>query len=320
MSAGDVHVVSAYGVSLELDFMPPGLHPTQAPREVKVERADARALDRAWSGTTEDPVWATSFGDDPYRVETGTDGDHLFTYAEVAQFHLSAELDRLLCWVAPGAPRRWERVFLDDVLHGVSALRGFPLLHCSAIETPAGVLAFAARMGGGKTSLACELLRRGHGFFCDDLLALGRSKRGLTAYPGPTVMNLPASLVDAATRELGARELAALPDGEVWVSLPEPPAPARELAAFFVFERVPGAATVSSTIAATVVDLLAFSVGFPHLSHQRAARFEILSDLAASVPIHLLRVDTHASPAAIADLVEQALTMERTQAREPVAR
>ncbi|HLF57368.1 MAG TPA: hypothetical protein VI942_11035, partial [Thermoanaerobaculia bacterium] len=47
-------------------------------------------------------------------------------------------------------------------------VRGFEVLHASAVETAAGVVAFAAPKESGKSTLAFALSQRGHRLWADD--------------------------------------------------------------------------------------------------------------------------------------------------------
>ena len=97
----------------------------------------------------------------------------------------------------------------------VSLLRGFELLHASAVTTDHGLIALVARTGGGKSSLAAEFLRRGAALFSDDIVALDDAGGEVIAHPGPPLMNLPRVLPPA---QVGGTVVAEFGD-ERWVAL-----------------------------------------------------------------------------------------------------
>lgn len=150
----------------------------------------------------------------------GPEGDILFDYGRRALFHLSADHRVLRCAPAGGTGCAWQRVLLDTILWTVSLLRGFELLHASAVETPAGIVAFVAVSGGGKTSLAAECLRRGAALFCDDILALDDPDGQVVGHPGPPLMNLPLPLTVESLRQA---EVIDYFGDEKWVKLVVPP-------------------------------------------------------------------------------------------------
>jgi hypothetical protein len=251
---------------------------------------------------TAQPIWRTRIDGRPYAM-WGGDG-YTMVHSGSAAYALSADLRTLRCSPVDAADPGWRRFVLDTVLWSVSLLRGFELLHAAAVEGPAGVVAIAAGSGGGKSSVALELLRRGADLFCDDILALAPTPRGgVLAHPGPALMNLP---VDRAPDDSGAfRELARFGD-ESWIVLPTGAATPRPVTAICLLERSPGATTELRPIEATGLHLLPHSLGFDHLDDRPRARFELFSTLAAA-PILSLTADPDASPAVLADMLEPLL-------------
>ena len=58
-------------------------------------------------------------------------------------------------------------------------------MHASAVQGATGVTAFAAFSGGGKSSVARQLMSRGALLFADDIIALPPADGELRAHPGP---------------------------------------------------------------------------------------------------------------------------------------
>lgn len=292
---------SAFGLDVESSSDLPGLRPATAgghPLTIQVVD-DGEILP---PDATAQPIWRTRIDDRPYAMWGGN--GYTMVHSGSAAYALSADLRLLRCSPVDRADPAWRRFVLDTLLWSVSLLRGFELLHAAAVEGPAGVVAIAAGTGGGKSSLALELVRRGANLFCDDILALAPTPHdGVLAHPGPALMNLP---VDRAPDDPDAfRELARFGD-ESWVALPAAvPAP-RPVTAICLLERSPGAATELRPIEATGLHLLPHSLGFDHLDDRPRARFELFSTLAAA-PILRLTADVDAPPAVLADALEPLL-------------
>lgn len=293
----------AFGLSLDSRFALPGMTPVDAHDEESVAlRIGTEAeLATAWSGGAQ-PTWLTRFPDgNVVRVDTGQAGDQRFEFGALATFWLSPEVDSILC-----APRNvddpaWQRFLLDTVLWWTALRRGYCLLHCCAVEHRTGVVAVASQMGGGKTTLGLELLRRGYPLFCDDALAVRRSEDGVMAEPGPPFMNVPAGDLDAGA--LG-RPLASL-NGETWLAVDAVSTAPRPLSALFLYGRGPDLPLEARKEKPRVLDLV------PHLFLPAGgldrARFDLLSDVAEDVPVFRLTAPAPASARAVADTVESAL-------------
>jgi hypothetical protein len=299
----------AFGLDVDSDLPLPGTQAILRRRRAAASSPHALAL-RAVPREELAPLgeqarvlrYRTTFDGCRYAMLDGEGSDVLFDYRPRALFHLSADR-QLLRYAAPcdDADRSWQRVLLDTVLWTTSLLCGFELLHASAVETPAGIVAFVAISGGGKTSLAAELLRRGAGLFCDDILALDDSGGRLTAHPGPPLLSLPGSVCASS---LGRARTLACFDDEQWVQIERPPATRRPVAAIVLLDRHPGAPTECLTIDATNLTLLPYAIGFPHLADRARRRFEILGALADAAPILRLSADPTLPAAALADLIE----------------
>jgi hypothetical protein len=189
---------------------------------------------------------------------------------------------------------------MDTVLWTVGLLRGYELLHASAVETGAGVVAFVSGMGGGKTSLAVEWIKRGAVLFADDIVALDDRSGAVLGYPGPPLMNVPASqegsLPEAVT-------LARFGD-ERWVQLDTRSRAPAQLSAIVIVHRAPGEVARCDPITASSLGLLPYAVSLPHLEGRARRRFELLSAAAQSTPMLRLGADPAVPPAQLADLVQ----------------
>lgn len=263
-------------------------------------RADLAQVEAAWSGPAAEPAAARLTIDGlPYEVERGTAGDHRFSYGDAAAFHLAADARTLLCAPASEADPRWRRVLLDSVLATVALLNGFEALHASAVAGSGGVVAFMGRTGGGKTTLAAELVRRGHPLVCDDVLALGRDAGGgVVAHPAPALMNLPHGAPAPALEQLASFE------DEDWVVVSPASSEPAPLAAVCLLERRAGLDPAVRPADASALDLLAHGLRSGSAPERMQARFELLADLAQRVPAFVLQADPRTPPARLADLAE----------------
>jgi hypothetical protein len=299
----------AFGLTLRSEIPLPGLPPLpEGEADLAIEPADAEAIASAWSGPAQPPVWETTFPDgQAVCVELGVAGDQLLVYGHRARFHLSADLRTVRCAIRDESDPHGLRFLLDTVLWWVCLTRGFQVVHASAVESDDGVLAFAGATGGGKTSLAAELLRRGCRLFADDVLVLERCDGSLVAHPGPPLMNLPCAA--GYPRELGRPLARFASQSENWVAIDRASEEPRPVAGLFVLRRAPGLALAVERRNATVLDVLPHLWGLPHAVDGPQERFQVASDLAASTPIYDLTSDPGVSPAGLADLVERTVAV-----------
>ena len=307
----------AFGLALESGFALPGMTPLDEPLEAPLALQLATAADVRdhWTGAGAAPVWETVVDGEPVSVSRGAGGDHLIRFGEQASFWLSPELDAILCAPGDGSRPAWQRFLLDTVLTCASLLRGHEGLHASAVECGGGVVAFATVTGGGKTSLAAELVARGAALVCDDILMLERSGERLVAHPGPPVMNLPRA---GSTRvEALGEELAVLGD-EAWVAVRNGARESRPPAAVVLLARAPGRRTQIVGLSPSPLPLLPHALGLGTTPERERQRFFTLSALAGQVLLYRLDADTSCSPQALADLVEATVIAGSLNRRAPL--
>jgi hypothetical protein len=292
----------AFGLDFACAFHLPGIPALQAASPtLQIRLAEPAAVQDAWSGPAPSPAVAELVQDGlPYRAERGAAGDHRFSYGDRATFHLSAGGNTLLCAPLDAEAPEWRRVLLDSVLATASLLSGYEALHAAAVLGPDGAVALMGRTGGGKTTLAAELLRRGHPLFCDDVLALSRDG-GILAHPAPPVMNLPAGAPAPPGQALAAI------GGETWVAVDRAASEPAPVAAVCLIDRRPGARPAVVPGPASPLDLLVHGLRSGNAPGRRQSRFELLSDLAAQTPAYVLEADTRTTAAEMADLLENAV-------------
>ena len=294
--------LDAFGLEVESDFAFPGASAEPGPgrpHRLHISRADLTTLPAA-TDTRRYLRNLQSYEGAPYAMLESEAGDVLFLYGRIATFHLSADRTELRCAVARPGDATWQRVLLDTVLWTVSLLCGYELLHASAVATDHGVIALIAASGGGKSSLAAELLRRGGRLFADDVIALGEEGLEMTAYPGPPLMNLPEVITPGT---VGEAALVYDFGDERWIHLAGPRPPAGPLAAAIILDRRPGETTNCSPVEATTLTILGHMLSLPHLGAMRR-RFELLGAFAETVPVWSLRADISVTPGQLADHIE----------------
>ncbi len=301
---------TAFGLRVASEVDLPPLATVGGRPDLVVRLAPAAEVRDAFSGPVEPRARSTGLADGcEFVTERGVDGDLTLRYGDEAAARATFHLDRregvVRCAPADVHDAGWRRFLLDTVLGTAALVHGFEMLHSGACVLASGLVAIVAGSGGGKSTLVAELVARGHDLFTDDLLALSRDER-VVGHPGPALMNLAprAGDVHPAAR-IG--EVVAEIDGESWTAVPRrPPAPT-PLYAVALLERGGGGAPTVDSLPQSPTLLLAHSLTGSHDPHRLATRFELFADLAAQARVFRLRVPDTLSPAAIADLLEEAV-------------
>jgi hypothetical protein len=113
---------------------------------------------------------------------------YLLRFPDLADFSVDADGREILCLPEREIPPHTMRhLLLDQVLPLVLTIRGQKALHATAVLTPAGVCAFTAPTGTGKSTLAASLLLAGNPVLSDDCLVLEEQDGQVLAtpaYPG----------------------------------------------------------------------------------------------------------------------------------------
>jgi hypothetical protein len=296
----------AYGLSLRSSFPLPGMGriPIDGPPSLDLTLEVPERLDAAWSGPAGPSPWRGQLGDGHVlTIERGVEGDLRFAYGDRACFLLNPTGDRLGC--APGdvAHLDWQRVLLGRVLPNVSIAHGNEALHACAVETELGVVAVAAPSGMGKSTLACELMRRGWPLFADDVLILSRRAEAIEAQAATPHMNVSAGVGDPD--DLG--ETLANLAGERWLAVRRSAGAGRPVAAVVVFERGPGFALEAKPLRGTPLALAPYMLGLPDDGGRDASRFALYSDLVESARLIHLTGGPADRPAALVGALDSAL-------------
>jgi hypothetical protein len=276
----------------------------RAGHPVELEHLGADAVSERWSGSAQ-RTWTTRFGGERVvAVDRGHAGDQRIDYGGRATFHVAPDGSRL-AWAGDPADPATLRFLLDTALWWTALTRGHHLLHASAISFEGATAAFVSQMGGGKTTLAGELLRRGGALFSDDVVALDH-RDGLIAHPGPPLMNVPLTRPELVA--LGEK-LAVIEEGdaEAWVRLDREAIESAPLSHLFLYRRVDGASLEVTRSPLSVLELMPFAWGLPDDRRAARDRFEAMADLAETVKAYVLTASLDDPPSAIADAVTSTL-------------
>lgn len=274
---------------------------------VAVVHEDHSAVLRRVSGDST-LVWETAFDGIAYRMTMGDGEDHGFVWQRRAAFHLSAEGDVLTCGLTDPEDPAAARLLLDTVLWSVSLLRGYEILHGSAICLNDLAIAFVGGTGAGKTTLALELLRRGGHLLADDAIALSYVDGGVVAHPAPPVLNVPLRPAGARPETYG-RVLARFGD-EAWVLAAAPVCYPMPLHAVFLVERRAAAPLAVENHPFGAMALLPHAFGFPGARPRLGRQMEIIADLGQRTRVMRVSAPLDTPPGALADAVAASLRAE----------
>lgn len=114
---------------------------------------------------------------------------YLLRFADMADFEVSSEGDRIRCRPVPALPPETMRhLLLDQVIPRALSLRGRLVLHASAVAVEGVAIAFLGPTGQGKSSLATSFARAGFPLLADDTVVLqpleGGAVAAVPSYPG----------------------------------------------------------------------------------------------------------------------------------------
>ena len=117
-------------------------------------------------------------------VSHAVDGEPWLHVLDVASFHLDLAHDRVVAVASPNAlPGAIEDEFRRTVRPVALQLRGWEVLHASAVRTGSGVVALCAASETGKSTLAYALARGGHPLWADAAVVLDVAADGVWCLP-----------------------------------------------------------------------------------------------------------------------------------------
>jgi hypothetical protein len=235
-----------------------------------------------------------------FRVAAPGYGRHLIA-ADGA--HIDSALPEGVGW-------RWQRLLFAQVLPLAATLRGFEVVHASAVALGGRAIAFLAPSGHGKTSTAAHLVGRGADFVADDVVALEPTSRGVMAHPGAALAAIdPAelhSMAPAARSRIGERIGRA---GKDYVSV-RPPREPLPLAAVYFLGRGSGSKVEidGATDTAPQAWLTSSFVMYLETPDRLLRHLDMAARLSSDVPAFNLRVPPGNGAADVAAAVERHAT------------
>ena len=228
---------TAFGAECRFELLPPG-----SPPAVDADWFHQWTIERTGEDGDSSEVW----------LRFGRTGDgYVLRFPSCGDFFVSADAARIQCRPLPGTPEVTVRhLLLDQVIPLVLSRRERIVLHASAVLTGHGAIAFVAKTGRGKSTLAASLALEGCPLVSDDCLVL-RTELGkwtaLPSYPGVRLWPSTAGevLQDTATREVAHYTLKRRVCDTAVLPHASGPAPLRKLfflgddAGELTFERLP---------------------------------------------------------------------------------
>lgn len=143
-------------------------------------------------GAVEPPYYVS-----PHRTDEGESlvslaragGGHLLRLAHTADFLIQG--DHIVCSPAAGTADHLVRSYLLGIVAALwLELSGAPVLHGSAVTVAGRAVACLSHSGGGKSTLAAALMRRGARLLADDVLALDMQGGPVHCRPAYPAMRL----------------------------------------------------------------------------------------------------------------------------------
>jgi hypothetical protein len=198
------YTVEAFGLAIEADWPLAGAAPAAAEagrRPTTVRRVEPESLAAAWESPGERLFEREFMGEIAITYERGE--EYRIHAKGFGRYVVSTDGTEVRCELGTVVDHAQERFLFAQVLPLAAVLRGFELLHASAVCLNGAAVAFAGPSGAGKTTLVSRLVARGAGFLTDDVLALEQGADGPIAHPGPpylAVLEDDADQIDVAAR------------------------------------------------------------------------------------------------------------------------
>ncbi|HTA36324.1 MAG TPA: hypothetical protein VK761_06380 [Solirubrobacteraceae bacterium] len=301
---------SAFGLQLRSEFPLPGMtrrSHSDGGLPLALELTTPAALIETWSGDERTARWRGRLSDgSELSVARGPAADLLFVHADQACFRLDPPASRLQC--APHEQHaEWQRTLLGRILPNVRFSHGCEALHASAVVSSRGVVAIAGQSGGGKTTLALELIRRGMPLLCDDVLILSSEPAGVVGHPATPHMNVD----ERAAVAIEHRDLARFAN-ERWIEVARCATEPALLDAVCILERDPKLSLDVARVPANPLSLAPFMLGLPddEVARERE-RFELYSALTRQAQLLRVTAGLDTPVEQVADALEHALVANR---------
>ncbi len=127
----------------------------------------------------------------PYAWSHSKGCNHWIYWDQIARFDFDNNSPYVTVHALPSAGHdSLNEIYLEHILPLVLTTRGFEVIHASAIQSPGGVLAFAAFTGTGKSSTAYALHSRGFPIWADDAVVFQIERDEVISTPIPFSVRL----------------------------------------------------------------------------------------------------------------------------------
>lgn len=205
-----IQTAGVYGVTVESDFALPGLLesvPEDVLPRVRVRQVPAAEIDRRVPPGSGERLGEERFSDGrpPDRTVDLLPGAGYRLYARYFGLALVAPDGAEILCAPPTVPAwRWQRLLVGRALPLAALLRGYELLHASAVVVGDDhLVGIVGPSGSGKSTLALHLSLGGATLASDDVVALQMRGGAVWGFPGPGVVSLRDSEDDLARAVAG---------------------------------------------------------------------------------------------------------------------
>lgn len=238
----------AFGIELQATFHAVAILETPAgssghapsARHAHLELVGDTALDAAWPA--KGAATLRDLRDDAGRsvlmIDEHPDDGYRLDASYYGRFVVSRDGRHVQCAPEPIADWEWHAFLVGQILPLLAVLQGLEVMHGSAVAYGDDAIGLVAPSGGGKSSLAVNLIRQGAAFAADDVLALERDGAGVVLQPGPPLASVRHAEAAAIGRS-GVAEVGTVvghSDEELRVAVSLDPHPLN-LAALYFIER-----------------------------------------------------------------------------------
>lgn len=182
----------AYGLAIDASHELAGLRPGAGlGRPVQLDIVPAGQIQSLWP-TEEATVIAADGAQDAVDGMERTIESHPEAGYRLHARHFGTALvtrdgRQVLCSPDAAAAWDWQRFLIARVLPWVAVLHELEPFHASAVTLGGEAVAVLAASGGGKTSIALQLLLRGASFLTDDVAAVELRAGRAVLHPGPAL-------------------------------------------------------------------------------------------------------------------------------------
>jgi hypothetical protein len=297
---------TVYGLRVESNRAIPGLISLETPNsgvDLHVKLGSGPAFLRADALQPEDTIYLSPYVDSkgqPFLRVARLDGAaHFgFFYSDGARFAMDRAGRTLWAdWPAGYSIEDAVTYLVGPVLGFVLRLKGITPLHASAVAIEDHAVAFVGGGGAGKSTTAAAFARLGYSVISDDVVPLRETSRQIVVVPGYPRLNLWPDSVEALLGSAGALPQITPTWSKLYLPLDQRPCrfESRRLplaAIYLLGERDPNRSVPVMEEVAPAEALLALVanayVNYVLDRDMRRREFELLSRLAASVPVRRL--------------------------------